>query len=339
MYKVILIAWFALVAGIGSHFETAYAQVPPGVINVAWSPDGQYVAAAGKNALWFENRTTGAVTSLAAYSGIAVGLAWSPDSQRLATSGTDDAPDGQVNTAYGDLNVIRIWHVSGALLATFSDFYDLVQAVDWSPDGTQLVIATVGETDSVRVLDMTTYDPIPIVAWNVTYASNVAWSRDGARIAFGTPTGAFIVPSATPLSFSQLSDYAVGWRKQAFSIRWNPQSTRVAIGYRDRILVWDLLTWRQVWAITAHSGVVEGIAWSPRGDSIASISSQDHRVKIWDAATGAHVATYPNESRVASLGLAWHPNLNSSQLAYGGEPTTVLTFVQVPTDSLPTSPF
>lgn len=294
------------------------AQIPPtGILNVVWSPDGQRIAIAGTNGLLrIETINSGSTITLNGHTGLVTGLAWSHDSQRLASSGQD--------------GVIRIWSISGTQLGQFFGSNNLTQDLDWNHDGTRLASASMEETNGVKIWNTTTYSPSPEKSLSITYVSNIEWNATGTQIAFGTPTGAFLVPGSVSTPIGNPSTYALGLREQAYSLTWNPSGTQIAIGYLNKVAVWNATTLQQIWLITGHMGVVEGIAWSPNGDRIASISSQDDAVKIWNADTGALLATYPNNSSVASLGLAWNPNPNLSHLVYGGTASTALSSVQPP---------
>jgi hypothetical protein len=313
-----LMAVFLLILSISLTTNSIHAQIPPtGILNVAWSPDGQRIAVVGTNGLLqIETVLSGTIININAHVGLVTGAAWSHDSQRLATSGQD--------------NVIRIWNASGVLLGQFADFNGLIEDLVWNHDGTRLASASMEETNGVRFWDTSTYALLPTKTFNISYVSNIDWNSDGTLIAFGTPTGVGLVPDSAPTPLQNPATYAIGPREQAFSTAWNPTGTHLAIGYLNQMMVWNASTAQQVWSITAHAGLVEGLAWSPNGDRIASISSQDDSVKIWNADTGALLATYPNNSSVASLGLAWNPNPNLSHLVYGGTASTTLSSVQPP---------
>ncbi|MBM4258915.1 MAG: hypothetical protein FJ147_23805 [Deltaproteobacteria bacterium] len=95
--------------------------------SVAWSPDGQPIAAGSEDRcirIW--NITTGDLEQLLeGHQSSVRSVAWSPDGSRLA-SGSDD-------------QTVRVWEVSsGRALRTLAGHQNFVQSVAWSPDGSHL---------------------------------------------------------------------------------------------------------------------------------------------------------------------------------------------------------
>ncbi len=63
-----------------------------------------------------------------------------------------------------------------------------------------------------------------------------------------------------------------------------------------------------------HTGAVMAVAWSPRGDSIASAGA-DTTVQVWDANTGKTAFVYRGHSD-AVFAVAWSPD--SKRVASAG---------------------
>jgi WD40 repeat protein len=103
---------------------------------------------------------------------------------------------------------------------------------------------------------------------------------------------------------------------------------RVARGGDDgtlrvvRLQVPSLLE-EEVFAWTGHSGPISALAWSPRGQHIAT-GGVDGQVLLWDGESGVLLDTCPLQApRGAITALAW---LDDSKLAVSaGDALTILT--------------
>ena len=76
-----------------------------------------------------------------------------------------------------------------------------------------------------------------------------------------------------------------GWIK---AIAYSPDSTRLAVASSIGIWIYETHTYKELALFTEHTGSVEGLTYSPDGDTIAT-GSED--VRLWDAATGKHKST------------------------------------------------
>lgn len=57
-------------------------------------------------------------------------------------------------------------------------------------------------------------------------------------------------------------------------LSWNSSSTQLASGSVDnKLLVWDVERGRYNSIVTDHKGFVQGVAWDPKGQLIASAST------------------------------------------------------------------
>jgi WD40 repeat protein len=185
--------------------------------DVAWSPDGSLLAAAGSNL--FGTFGEDALIIWDSTSGVEIRritgelmeginpIAWSPDATRIATGGNID-------------HTVRIWSVTtGSLVGTLQGHTDSV--IKWSPDGNHL--ATGGQDNTARIWDvasgrlLTTFDL-------GHFAEDLAWSPDGTKLAtlsYGT---------------GQVWDVATGEMLSSFigrgGIAWSPDGNRIASGQR-----------------------------------------------------------------------------------------------------------
>src|SRR5262249_8739234 len=105
---------------------------------------------------------------------------------------------------------------------------------------------------------------------------------------------------------------------RVWSVAWSPDGTRLAVGSADgtiRLAQWPKQN-PQVRVIKAHepgrlgsagSLGVRTLAWSPRGDRLASAGA-DQVVKIWDPIRGAELARLQGGHQFAIFRVAWSPD-------------------------------
>ncbi|HML22851.1 MAG TPA: WD40 repeat domain-containing protein [Aggregatilinea sp.] len=227
---------------------------PDAVFALAWSPDGTQLAAGGQsNATKIWDAATGQVVrELRTRLGGVISLDWSPDSAKIATVSQSEFPG------------TNVWDLATGEL--FQPHIGEAQSAAWSPDGTLLAAAMIGD---LQLWDVETQQKVGSIEIP-GYAIDLAWSHDGTKIASAdtyTPTSSRV----------RLWNVATGELLQEFeghtdvinSASWNPAEDRLASSSSDgTVRVWDVASGR-VLTLYRSTNRVFGATFSPYGGRLA----------------------------------------------------------------------
>jgi eukaryotic-like serine/threonine-protein kinase len=169
-------------------------------------------------------------------------------------------------------------------LLTYHGHASEVTAVAWSPNGKY--IASGGNDSTIRVWNTTTGIDLLISHGHSGGVPAISWSPDSTRIASAT---------AGP------------------SVSGGPPASDNAVR------VWNATTGKPIYIYHGHSSGITDVAWSPKGERIAS-SSTDYTVQVWDATTGNDPLIYRTRGWYIWT-LAWSPD--GKRLVSGGPDGTI----------------
>jgi WD40 repeat protein/tRNA A-37 threonylcarbamoyl transferase component Bud32 len=318
----------------GSSDHTVKLWAPPGngpqalgsgqSINVEFSPDGRHIACGGRNIVIWDAISGKQYRSLPGKLNKSFGrMAWSPDGKRVAigsyvwdaTTGLGGAmqyPPSEDNEG-----------CFGAGTAFSRDGKFLAAVIDWK---------------HVGVWDVTTGRCLHVLPTVAQYASCVAFSADGQRLAVGISLSHLRKSQALQiwsLATGRVALMPEGFLAGVNYVTFIPDGKLIAAavgnyrGVNGEVRVWEAATGHLIYNLRGHSYCVWSVAFSPDGKRLASASGvlPDFRegmdtqapgeMKIWDMQTGQEVCSLQERTRVF-LGVSFSPDGRRLATAGGG---------------------
>ncbi|GIL56284.1 hypothetical protein Vafri_11626 [Volvox africanus] len=267
------------------------------VRSVAWSCDGRALASGsnmGEVRVW-DAASGECVLVLEGHVDAVLSVAWSPRGGILASGGEDET--------------VRLWHpASGQCTATMLGHAGCVRKVAWNPDGRTL--ASGSDDATIRLWDTSSGDCTSTLeghSWPVTC---VCWSPDGRDLVSGSTDQTIrIWDAGSGLCLGGLEEFS-------YSVSWSPDGRTLASGgsIDPSVRLWDVAatigaaeeTGGSGGAQQGHSDIVNSLAWTPDGKTLAS-GSDDRTIRLWDATTGECTSTLEGPlDRVFAV--AWSPD-------------------------------
>jgi WD40 repeat protein len=253
---------------------------------LAFSPDGKLLVSSGR---------CGRVQAWDAETGL---RRWAALTGSGAAHAVAFAPDGRVLAWGGDGQAVELCDpATGQTHMRLGGHQAPVHHLAFSPDGARLASAS-GNIDpgpaEVKVWDLATGREIAHVARGVSVDA-LAYSPDGKRLAVLLNNwGAFaedrdvLVLDGTTLA--ELATVSTAYPLACVAFSADGQSLAVGGSAEGRqpgvIGLWDTATWRRRAELTGHGFRVKGLAFTPDGQGLASVSEADKSVWLRDVAGG-----------------------------------------------------
>jgi WD40 repeat protein len=335
---------------IGAHFkQTIFAETFGGVVSVAYSPDGQWLATGdtkGDIQLW--NAQTLVLRSRCrGHQHWVWAIAFSPNNQYLASASDDyrimlwDVETGQCLRTYeghthsvtavafsydGQLiascsqdATVRIWRVNPGrqdpVLCALEGHSSRVWAIAFSPD--LQTLASCGEDGTIRLWDIVT--GTCHAQWHAHdhWVRSLAYSPDGQTLASSSYDATLKLWNPFIQTCLQTLQ---GHRQSVTAIAFSPDGQQLASSSFDRTLkLWDASTGECIKTFLGHTNRVWSVAFRPSSGQLAS-GGDDHAAKIWDLKTGRCIKTLVGHTNAAlSVALCPHQHI----LASGHEDQTI----------------
>ena len=220
-------------------------------------------------------------------------IAVSADGQFVATELTLD---------YKTPGTIRLYRVSdGALVRTLSHNTANVTALAFSPDGTLLASSTSdGKINILRLSDLVVIRSVAVFeSGSAVSAKALAFSPDGTLIAQGDPYAARVYNVTSGATVARNPG-------NTSSVSFTPDGQWLVAGTDKDVKLWTIASGAPLPSIAPHFGSISAVAYSPRGDLVASASA-DLTIKLRRAGDGVAVASLTGHTDVINS-IAFSPD-------------------------------
>lgn len=296
------------------------------VLDVAFSPDGQYIASSSRDRnviLWrFSNDTKQASpsTTLTGHQGRVYGLSFSPDSRRLASASYDQT--------------VRVWSLvdKPRLQHVLEGHTEHVMDVAFSPDGLQL--ASSSDDRSIRIWSVPDGLDRPetrqVLRGHFGSVLNVSYSPDGKQLASGSAdyTVRFWDMAAEPKQH-----VLRGHEERIYSVDFSPDGQTLVSGSADQMVkVWERSGFTESdpdpsYTLYRAGSAVQYVRFSPDGGTLAVAASPPVVLEVsrgaQDEMTSKVLATLEGH-QAPVIDIEYHPN--GRHLVTGSYDGTVQVF-------------
>jgi len=285
-----------------------------GTINqLAWSPDGKTLAAAGTLGVWLYDPAAlySPPLLLEGHTRDVRSVGFGSDGT-IVYSGSQDGTVKEWDVATGILNrTLSLWDNFG-YEATDTKRDLEVWSIAFDADRTLLAAGRLDGT--VHLWDLKTSRERTVLRGHKAGISGLAFSPDGTALVSAGHDGAVILwDVATGTARTTLS----GFRGWGSSLAFSPNGKIVAFGGADMtIRLWDAVKGAELAHLEGHTGTVGNLAFSPDGQTLAS-SALDGTLRLWDVETGSQRPFLVNAYAVTSLGFSPDGTTLASSTEYG----------------------
>ncbi len=287
--------------------EGATARLGKGSITqIAYSPNGMHVAAAGSAGIWIYDVTIHQeVALLTGNMGPVSGVAFSPDG-RTIVSGSNDGS-------------VWVWNVkTGEHRQILTAEQEWVSSVAFSPDGKIIAsggACVEGMCSGITLLDTQTGERLKSFGGLYTTLS-VCFSPDGKTLAssgdewdsnirlWDVQTGELLKTLKKRTAFEDFGGRDVN------SVVFSPDGNRIASGSGNgTIRLWNPNTGEFIKYLEGHTKSVNSVTFSPNGNTLISTGADG--VCLWDVNTGEYI----DEFQIPAVSAAFSPDGKTCAIA------------------------
>ena len=250
---------------------------------VAFSPDGNLVAAGGGN--WEQNpmgevrlwnvQTGKQAARLVGHRGPVFAIEFSPDGKTVATGSLD--------------STIRLWDpATGQQKREIQGHSSWVGNLAFSPDGKMLASSSSDET--ANLWDAATGQRLATFAAHQGWSGPARFTPDGTTLVTGGADGKLQLWDVAKRERGRTivpPDWLADPAEPVTCVAYSPDGKTMATAHESKsVRLREAATGDVRTLLVGHQDVVNSVAYSSDGKTLATASS-DKTVRLWDAATGA----------------------------------------------------
>jgi WD40 repeat protein len=319
--RVIWIFLFVLLMGFSANAQGLPVGEALSGSRIDWSPDANWLALSTDQSVQIVDPTSQEVVNqLPEILRFVTDVQWSPDATRLAIAAGLEVQIWE--QPWNSRNARMIL----SLRAPPSPADYPIIAVDWHPDGSELLVVVPSD---VHIFDVATGRIIETFNSNPTPNLAAAWNADGSKLALGNITGGIIVldEATGDAESADVFDYSA-----IFAIEWRPDGSELAVGTGSGTLqllsLTPFLTGNLTYGILTENPI--WLAWNPYYENLVAISTLNGTLYIFDVESAQQIEIIETGATISSM--VWSPD--GSQFAYGTDVTPLTLIVILPEGSL-----
>lgn len=326
--------------------------------NVAWSPDGKYLATADASGTAFiRDPNSGSIIHYFTNQDSPELIAWSPDGNYLLELFYDglkvydvgmqesiDVPEVIIGGVYliswiagseqlllGNTDSrVQLWDLlTGEVEMLINPEIGNIVALSWSPDGNRLALGENG--GGILLYDYAQRKLTKVTKKSYPFINSLSWSPDGKAIAVADDRQIAIIEVTT--GEEQLFFEDGSWM---YVLGWSYPGDFILTGNWDGMIsLWDPLTGKMIDRWNPLRGRIREVNFSPDYERAILITNQS--ITLWDTGQGKQIKVVQYNTDTFTNVVQWSPDGSKFALVIGnfsdfsGTPLTFLHYLDAET--------